>query len=169
MGNKGNVLATDIRGYKLDELKKRARRAQFCNIRMKAWDGEHLPSRHLEFDGVLVDAPCSNTGTWRRNPDARWTKDAETVAEMAQLQRTILERVAPAVKPGGLLVYATCSLLQDENEQIVEEFLGKHPEFDADPLQHPVTGEVTAGHLRIWPDEADSDGMYVARLHRRAK
>lgn len=169
MDNKGNILATDIRGYKLEELKKRARRSQRGNIRMKEWDGEHLPSRHMEFDGVLVDAPCSNTGTWRRNPDARWTKDETSVAEMVELQRTILERVAPAVKPGGVLVYATCSLLRDENEDIVTAFLAAHPEFAADPLQHPITGETTAGHLRIWPDEADSDGMFVARLTRLAK
>jgi len=167
MQNKGSLLATDIRGYKLDELRRRARRAQFDNIRTKEWDGEKLPTKHLDFDGVLVDAPCSNTGTWRRNPDARWTTGAEEIAEMAALQRQILDRAAPAVKIGGTLVYATCSLCPAENEELVAAFLADHPNYAPAEVTHPVTQVVSEGCLRIWPDDADSDGMFVAKLIRR--
>ncbi len=168
MRSKGTVLATDIREYKLNDLKKRARRPGLSNIRTKPWDGHTLPTRNARFDGVLVDAPCSNTGTWRRNPDARWTLTPDDVQEMATMQLEILERVAPAVEPGGKLLYATCSLCRDENEDVVQAFLARHPEYRLDKVRHPVTKSETDGMLRIWPADSDCDGMFVARLIRKS-
>lgn len=167
MKGKGTLLATDIRGYKLKDLKKRAKRSFVHNIRTKEWDGTNFPTNHLEFDGVLVDAPCSNSGTWRRNPDARWTTQPSDIRELQQIQQGLLTTVAPAVRKGGALIYATCSLCEDENEAVVAGFLAEHPDFSPVKVTHPVTGEQHQGSCRIWPEQADSDAMFVARFQRK--
>ncbi|MDD3117705.1 MAG: RsmB/NOP family class I SAM-dependent RNA methyltransferase [Victivallales bacterium] len=167
--NKGTVLAGDVRGYKLDDLRRRATRAGFSNIQCREWDGK--PLRHKQqgkFDGVLVDAPCSCSGTWRRNPDARWTTDPAGIGELAALQREILAAAASGVKPGGVLVYATCSLLTAENELVVAAFLKQHPDFAPAPFTAPLTGESCDGQLRIYPWDSDGDAMFIARMTRNA-
>jgi len=166
MQNKGTVIASDIREYKLLELRKRARRAQFSNISPRPWNEAKLPVKHASVDGVLVDAPCTGTGTWRRNPDCRWTAKAEEVAEMAQLQLDILSRASKAAKPGGVVVYATCSICEAENEAVVRAFLQQHPEFTLDGWLNPLTGTLTDGMLRVWPMDANCDATFVARLQR---
>lgn len=133
--NKGVVVATDLYAYKLDELKRRAKRAQLFNIRCFPWDGAsplQLPKEVAQqqgFDWILVDAPCSSAGTWRRNPDARWRFNPADTEELIQLQRQILGQAALAVRPGGHLVYATCSWQVSENEAQVAWFLQQHPRF----------------------------------------
>jgi len=164
MQGQGLVVATDIRSWKLEDLKKRARRSQLSNITTREFSGEGIPSKKPTFDGVLVDAPCSCTGTWRRNPDARWTTRVEDIAEMAEIQYGILQNAIAALKPGGLLVYATCSVMEAENEAVVLRFLTEHPQFKLDPIPHPLTGEPTNGQFRVWPTDADCDATYVARL-----
>ena len=168
MRNRGTVLATDIREYKLEDLRKRARRSGFSNIRTRAWDGKALrPQFHASFDGVLVDAPCSCSGVWRRNPDGLWTAREEAVAETAALQKRILEAVASGVKPGGVLVYATCSIFREENRAQVEAFLAGHPEFVQERFPHPLTGVMTPdGMLQITPADADCDAMFVVRMRK---
>ena len=132
---KGAVYASDVRAYKLDEVKKRAKRAQFDNVRTLEWNGEKLPKFPREiairagFDTVLVDAPCSSSGTWRRNPDAKIKVTAEGLQSVSQLQLAILNQVCTAVKKGGTLVYSTCTWLRCENEDVVAKFLLAHPEF----------------------------------------
>ncbi len=167
MESKGTLVATDVREYKLKDLKKRARRAGFSNIQPRAWKGRGLPVKDANFDGVLVDAPCSCSGTWRRNPDARWTSQAEDIPKAAALQFDILDRSAAAVKPGGVLVYATCSFFQEENEGVLTDFLSKHPEFELDEIVNPITGKKERGMLHIWPWEADCDATFVARMIRK--
>lgn len=141
MNNKGAVTATDIREYKLDEIKKRAKRAGWFNVRRFPWDAEaplRLPkevARQGGFDRVLVDAPCTSSGTWRRNPDARWRLDETQLTELLALQDKILQNAAPAVKVGGRLVYATCSWLEAENEQRVEAFLANNAGFTLEQQQ----------------------------------
>jgi len=125
-----------------------------------------LPVDANAFDGVLVDAPCSCTGTWRRNPDMRWLDDASAITDKPMLQLAILRRSAAAVKSGGKLVYATCSLSPSENEQIVKDFLSVTSEFELEPVIHPFTGE-QFDMLTIWPQQADSDGMFVAKMRRK--
>lgn len=166
MENSGNVVASDIREYKLLDLKKRARRSKLHNIRCKPWAGRRIPVQSANFDGVLVDAPCTCSGTWRRNPDARWTTPATELDEISTLQLDILNRAHAAVRPGGRLVYATCSLCRQENETVTEAFLAEHPQFELAPLPHPLTGESTSGMLRVWPYDADCDGAFVAVMQR---
>lgn len=169
MQRKGTVVASDIRAYKLEDLRKRARRAGFPNIMTRDWDGKALrPKQREKFDGVLVDAPCSCSGVWRRNPDGRWTARSEEVAETAALQRTILENAADGVRPGGVLIYATCSIFTAENQQVVEAFLAGHPEFSLEAFAHPLSGETVAGGmLQLKPGDGDCDAMFVARMRRQ--
>lgn len=134
--NKGVVYASDIREYKLEEVKKRAKRAGFFNIRCLTWNGESLPEFQKEvqikggFDWVLVDAPCSSSGTWRRNPDAKYRINHENIQTLTKLQLNILTTASQAVVAGGHIVYSTCSWIVEENEGVVAQFLKNHPEFN---------------------------------------
>jgi 16S rRNA (cytosine967-C5)-methyltransferase len=134
MQNKGLVWATDRSVRRLTLLQRRTARAQVFNYRSAAWDGSaQLPTK-TKFDGILVDAPCSGVGTWQRNPHARWTTMPADVRELAVIQRTLLEHVAPALKPGGRLLYAVCTLTRSETTDIVEAFTAAHPEFEPSPV-----------------------------------
>ncbi|MBR9727353.1 RsmB/NOP family class I SAM-dependent RNA methyltransferase [Shewanella intestini] len=157
----GSIIASDIRKKPLIELVKRAKRANFDNITTMAWKDNTLPVKAAAFDGVLVDAPCSCTGTWRRNPDMRWIDDSRCIEDKPALQLDILSRSAAAVKTGGKLVYATCSISPQENEAVVNAFAQQHPEFSQQRLTHPFTHEKVT-MLTVWPQEANSDGMFVA-------
>jgi len=164
MQSKGTVLATDIRTHKLDDLRKRARRAGFSNIRCREWKGDPVPRKRATFDGILVDAPCTCSGTWRRNPDGRWTTPHSDVTYMAEHQLALLTNAATGLRPGGILVYATCSLFERENMGVVKAFLAQHTDFALDPFTDPLTGNDCDGTRRIWPWEGDSDAMFVARF-----
>ena len=169
MARRGTVVASDVRAYKLEDLRKRARRAGFPNIQTKAWDGKNLrPQQREKFDGVLVDAPCSCSGVWRRNPDGCWSLKPEDVAETAKIQRSVLSAVADGVRPGGVLIYATCSIFPEENQNAVADFLAQRPDFVPEAFAHPLTGEtVQDGMLQVLPGVEDCDSMFVARLRRR--
>ncbi len=161
----GSIIASDIRRKPLEELAKRAKRAGFKGITVSPWKSDELPVPHVHFDGVLVDAPCSCTGTWRRNPDMRWMDTIEAVQDKPELQLDILRRSSQAVKRGGTLVYATCSLSPLENEEVVNAFLAEQSEFTIESSTHPFTGNETE-MLTVFPFEADTDGMFVARMRR---
>ncbi|MCE9678108.1 RsmB/NOP family class I SAM-dependent RNA methyltransferase [Shewanella sp. AS1] len=163
---KGAITASDIRRKPLEELNKRAQRAGFTQISLAPWQSEALPVQADGFDGVLVDAPCSCTGTWRRNPDMRWLDEETAVTDKPQLQLDILSRAAKAVKPGGKLVYATCSICPAENEEVVNAFLAAAPEFTLETITHPFTAKPCT-MLTVQPYQADSDGMFVAKLVRK--
>src|SRR5262249_48202538 len=122
MENKGLIWATDRAEWRLQILKRRAARAGAFNYRAKFWNGSSkLPTKTL-FDIVLVDAPCSGIGTWRRNPHARWTTTPNDIRELAQLQTQLLTHVASAVKPGGKLIYSACTLARAETSELVKAF-----------------------------------------------
>jgi 16S rRNA (cytosine967-C5)-methyltransferase len=131
-------------------------------------DGRHPPFRAA--DAVLLDAPCTGTGTFRRHPDGRWRVGTEDLAALAALQAELLEAAAPLVRPGGLLVYSTCSLEREENEERVDEFLARHPEFEPAPPDGAVPAQVldAAGRLCVLPQRQGVDGAFAARLRRRA-
>ncbi|MGK5092351.1 RsmB/NOP family class I SAM-dependent RNA methyltransferase [Deltaproteobacteria bacterium TL4] len=168
MRNQGKVLATDIRTHSLEELHKRAKRGNLKEFRSYAWDGEKLPfEKNLLFEGVLVDAPCSGTGTWKRNPDQRWRTSLQDVLEYTKLQTKILQIASQQVKPEGKLVYATCSLMKKENNEIIHTFLKHHSNFQPLACAHPLSGTlIEEGLLTLWPQQHNSDGMFIASLQR---
>jgi len=130
-------------------------------------DGRHPPFRAA--DVVLLDAPCTGTGTFRRHPDGRWRVTPDDLAALAALQGELLDATAALVKPGGVLVYSTCSLEREENEERVEAFLADHPEFEPRPAPGAVPADVVdaAGRLCVLPQRQGVDGAFAARLGRR--
>ena len=122
-------------------------------------------------DRVLVDAPCTGSGTLRRKPDARYRFTAALLAEHVARQQVLLTRFAQLVKPGGQLVYGTCSVLREENEEVVERFLAAHPEFSLKPaterLPPGAADAAPAGHLRLYPHRHGTDGFFGAILLRK--
>lgn len=135
LGSRGAIYASDLRVYKLAEVRRRAVRAGFHNVRTLAWNGGDAPtfgrevSKQAGFHRVLVDAPCTSTGTWRRNPDARFRPSPAALSELAALQLRLSTNAASAVRPGGSLVYSTCSWLVEENEAVVGRFLAGNRSF----------------------------------------
>ena len=176
MKNRGEIYALDVDARRLEELKLRARRAGVHNVRIEAIAPgpeaeEQLAKWKGQAERVLVDAPCSGSGTWRRKPDARYRLTEESLADHVQRQKTLLARFSTLVKPGGRLVYGTCSLLRDENEDVITDFLGRHPDFALTPAA-PWLGEAIAekttrdGMLRLFPNRHDTDGFFGAVLVR---
>jgi len=123
------------------------------------------------FDKVLVDAPCSNTGVIRRHPERKWRLRERDIETMAQTQRRLLDSLAPLVKPGGALVYSTCSLEREEGEEIIEGFTDTHPRFyleDCDTfLSEAAKPHIRQGMFRSFPHRGGMDGFFCARLVRR--
>jgi 16S rRNA (cytosine967-C5)-methyltransferase len=160
LGLAGSVEATDIRPAALAELRERATRARLPNVTISA-----RPSRTV-YDGVLVDAPCSGTGTWRRAPHLKWVTRPEHLARAANRQAELLRQLALLVRPGGLLVYATCSLARTENAAVIAGFLQENPAFAPQPPTADF-GFAPAGEgLTVWPARHDTDGFFVAALRR---
>ena len=166
MNGKGTITASDVRSAKLEDLRQRAKRAGFSNIRTREWDGAGLPIGENSCDGVLIDAPCSSSGRWRRNPESRWLLTEEQVTELAAVQKNLLDTASKAVKPGGVLVYATCSLLRDENRLNTESFLASHSEFTLEEFAHPLTGETIPGQVQLLPGGGDCDASFIARFRK---
>ncbi len=131
----------------------------------------HVKRLAGKIDRVLVDAPCSGFGTLRRNPDLKWRQTEAGIGELAQKQRRILDSAATLVKPGGRLVYATCSVLPEENEAIVEAFLGAHPQFaPVDAAAELARARIpldTGPQLKLYPHRHGCDGFFAAVLQRQ--
>lgn len=173
MNNKGNIVATDNNTRRLEKGKPRFKKAGVHNAELRSLEDEKnrkwLRRQKDMMDIVLVDAPCSSSGTWRRNPDLRWRWYGPNLEEIMQMQAEILDKVADKVKPGGRLVYATCSLFREENEDQVASFLTRHPDYAVLPLSKVWEGMETplpcAGDfLRLNPLSNDTDGFFAAVL-----
>lgn len=161
LGPTGHVDAHDIRPAALAELRKRAARAGLRNV---ATPGSLAPS----YDGVLVDAPCSGTGTWRRSPHLKWVTTPDDIRAAAKLQAEILARHAGRVRPGGRLIYATCSLCRSENTAVAAAFGTARPDFaPCPPAKTFGFAPDEAGGLPILPARHDTDGFYVAVWRRK--
>jgi 16S rRNA (cytosine967-C5)-methyltransferase len=168
MQQQGEINVTDLRPEPLRELKKRARKSGIRCLKIQQRDAIKTTWREITYDGVLVDAPCSGLGTWGRNPDMRWRTDRKTVQSKARLQSKLLNNAAAAVRPGGKLIYAVCTLTQAETVDVQKQFLETHPEFTtAPPLPLPV-GEADAGRRLIRPWDGPGGGMFIARFERTA-
>ena len=165
MENKGRITACDIMEKRLKSGTERFRRAGLHNIETRPLSSERDPwvKKHKGgFDRVLVDAPCSGTGTWRRNPDSRWRNLGPCLDDLLKIQGEILDSAARLVRPGGRLVYATCSLLPEENERQIEKFLAAHAEFALVPC-----GVEGAVYLSLTPARHGTDGFFAAAMQRQ--
>ena len=162
MQNKGLVWASDRSERRLAKLKQRAARAKAFNYRLAAWDGAvKLPTK-TKFDGVLIDAPCSGVGTWQRNPHARWTATLNDVRELAAIQQRLVLNAAAAVKPGGRLIYAVCTLTRSETDAVADLCSPQLPGFAPSPLRAwPSEPPAASDRKWIWPQTCRGNGMFV--------
>ena len=167
MQNKGLIWASDRAAWRLQRLKRRAARAGAFNYRIAAWNGgSQLPTK-TKFDGVLVDAPCSGIGTWQRNPHARWTTTLQDVHELGGVQKGLLINAAAAVRSGGKLVYAVCTLARTETLGVAEAFERACPGFYRERFENPLSmGRVAEGQLWFWPQQFAGNGMFIAGWRR---
>lgn len=179
MKNKGRIIALDNSARRLKQMPKRLARAGVDNVMCKpiAHENDPLVKRHRNSaDWVLVDAPCTGSGTWRRNPDSKWRLTPTDLAELKALQRRILAAASGLVKPGGTLIYATCSIFEDENQQQVEQFLMDYPEFRVarpeklwDRFCRPLReGAENMPIMQLTPHQDGTDGFFAAILTRKA-
>ncbi len=177
MQNKGNLILSDIHPHRLQRAKERLRRAGVTSYQLKdiAKDNSWFKRQHNRFDRVLVDAPCTGTGTWRRNPDLKNRLTPTDLEELTQLQQKILEQALQFVKPGGQLIYVTCSVLDAENDSQVNWLLEKYPEFKSIPVSDvwnktlKVPCPFTAGTAQFKPSIHGTDGFFVSIFERANK
>ncbi len=164
----GSITSCDIHAHKIELIAKGAERLGFQNIFAKQQDAtEFYPQWEDTMDTVIADVPCSGLGIIRKKPDIRY-KDLAALMELPPLQEKILYNAARYVKPGGLLLYATCTLVRAENEDMVERFLRSHPDFSTEPLQLPSPFPPNeSGMLALVPGEYDTDGFFFCRLRRK--
>jgi 16S rRNA (cytosine967-C5)-methyltransferase len=157
------IWATDRADWRLGRLKRRAARAKVFNYRTATWNGgARLPTK-TQFDGVLIDAPCTGIGTWQRNPHARWTLRPEDLKELCEIQYQLLKHAAAAVKPGGKLIYSVCSLARSETEGVAERFESAGLPFTAMSLTNPLALEpASMKRLTLWPQDLGGNGMFIA-------
>jgi 16S rRNA (cytosine967-C5)-methyltransferase len=182
MENKGKIVAMDVLKGRIERSATRIRRAGINNVERRDLSSERDPwvKRHAGgYDRVLIDAPCSGAGTWRRNPDAKWRLKPSDLEELADLQKRILDSASRLVKPGGRLVYATCSLFKEENADQVAAFLEGNQDFSLLPapqvwaeaterlgLETPYPGD--GDMLELTPGKHGTDGFFVAVMERKA-
>lgn len=173
MKNRGELFAFEVIAPRLENLKKRVRRSGIHNVRTQLLQANVLPQNLLgQFDAMLIDAPCTGTGVLRRNPYAKWKITPEMVQEMAAKQREILAHYAPLLKTGGRMVYATCSLMAEENEEVVEAFLKQHTAFvkseAAAILQRYNLAKLAEENcMRLLPHRTGCDGFFAAVLEKK--
>ena len=184
MRSTGRLYAFDVSAHRLDALKPRLARSGLSNVHPAAIAherDERIKRLAGKMDRVLVDAPCSGLGTLRRNPDLKWRQSAKSVQELVAKQTSILDSAARLLKPGGRLVYATCSILPQENEAIAEAFSAAHPDFEmldagelleqlkvADARSLCSGGASGTGYLRLWPHLHHTDGFFAAVWAKKA-
>lgn len=174
MKNTGRLYAFDVSDKRLVKLKPRLARSGLSNVHPARIEHERdtkIKRLAGKIDRVLVDAPCSGLGTLRRNPDLKWRQNETSIAELTVKQATILDAAAKLVRPGGRVVYATCSLLTAENDAIIDAFLTSHPEFTLTPAssvlaKHGIT--VEGDLLRLLPHQHHTDGFFAAVLDKKA-
>ena len=190
MENKGEIYSLDLTLEKLDQIEEMCQRLGVKIVKTMKGDGTaSLPiPKGMEFDRVLADVPCSGFGTLRRHPDLKWRRKEKDIERLAELQSLILENLSHHVNKGGILVYSTCTVFHEENEDVVEKFLDEHPEFQLDPIDKVASdipacrqagiadGEsgkyhsfVQKGYFKTFPPRDKRDGFFVARLKKTGR
>lgn len=174
MNNSGQVVSLDLHEHKVKLINDNARRLALKNIKTKTMDSreasEQFPPE--SFDRVLLDAPCSGFGVMRRKPDIKYTKKEQDIYQLSNIQQSLLESVSTLVKSGGVLVYSTCTVDHEENQNTVREFLKSHPQFEGDPslkdrMPEAVRPFINGFDLQVFPQDFGSDGFYIACLRKK--
>jgi 16S rRNA (cytosine967-C5)-methyltransferase len=161
------VVAGDFHRHRLQSLRDACARQDLKNVRAIVHDAAHaLPFAHGTFDRVLVDAPCTGTGTLRRNPEIRWRIRAEDIQALQAVQLRILRNSAKTLRPGGRLFYSTCSVEREENEQGLTRFLGEVDGWRQVSVDLPARLRMKDGAARLWPHREGADGFFIAALER---
>lgn len=170
MNNRGRIFAIEQHASRAKALRKACARAGVRIVDCHVADFRQFVSGaglDGKIDRCLIDAPCSGTGALRRKPDLRWRLRAEQIVELAELQSALLQAAARIVRPGGVLVYSTCSMEPEENEEMIVRFLARHDDYTAQPLDFLPLPCDNDGFVRTSPAHHDTDGMFIARLRRR--
>lgn len=176
MDNKGLIVASDVLEGKLRRAKTRYKRAGVYNIETRTFSSENdkwVKRNKGRFDKVLTDVPCSGTGTWKRNPDMRWNFLGPDLETLLPLQQNILKSASRMVKSGGELIYATCSLLREENEAQIETFIKHDPDFEVLPIKDIWAERVGTDnpgfddYMRLTPSQSHTDGFFACVLKRK--
>jgi 16S rRNA (cytosine967-C5)-methyltransferase len=173
MKDQGRIIANDLHAHKHRLIREQADRLGLDAVETVTGDALELKNRYApaSFDRILLDAPCSGFGVIRRKPDLRWSKSPQDVRDITQLQHELLDSVAGLLKPGGILVYSTCTIEPDENEGQMTRFLSEHPEYElAEGHSFPDVGHgsdnAQRGSVQLLPQHFHSDGFYIVRLRR---
>jgi 16S rRNA (cytosine967-C5)-methyltransferase len=170
----GGVISLDLHEHKVKLINENAKRLGLGNIRTIAMDSRNAGEQFNKeyFDRILLDAPCSGLGVMRRKPDMKYTKKEQDLYQLSTIQQNLLNSVSPLVKKGGILVYSTCTVDKEENENTVSQFLKDHPEFEMDTalkerMPEAIKPLVTDGYLQIFPQDFGSDGFFIASLRKK--
>ena len=175
MGNAGKIIAADVSAEKIALLEKNCQRVGACNVKTRVLDATKVSN--LGFiktaDAVLIDAPCSGFGTLRRHPDIRWNKTLEQLRALSEVQYNLLKNAARHIKPGGILVYSTCSIEPIENEKVIQRFLTNFPMYQVENAKHflpgiPPSAITPQGFVQTFPHKHGVDGAFAARLRRKS-
>src|SRR5205807_8731490 len=162
-----SIIAVDLHEHRLRTMNEIAKQ-QEANVNLVVHDATRgLPFAERSFDRVLVDAPCTGTGTLRRNPEIRWRLKSSDIDELAKKQTGILANASKIVRPGGRLVYSTCSVEHEENEFAVRNFLNEHSDFRRAKLELPAQLQAAEGTMRTWPHRQNTDGFFIAAFERQ--
>jgi 16S rRNA (cytosine967-C5)-methyltransferase len=168
MENKGTLVSCDLYNHKVGLIGEGASRLGVLNLLAICQDaGEFNPEWEEKADLVLADLPCSGIGIIRKKPDIRY-KSEEEIEGLPELQLKLLANLCRYVKPGGRLLYSTCTLIDEENEGVVSLFLKCHPDFSPDPFMLPGIGEVKDGRITLWPSLHGTDGFFICRMRKRS-
>jgi len=175
MRDTGQIVACDVYDHRVDLLKSNLQRLGISSVKPILSDSRDLPDdiKAIEFDRVLVDAPCSGTGVLRRRADLRWKRTEEDLKHLVTLEKELLEAAACQVTPGGVLVYSTCSIEPEENRELIREFLSEHPEFSEEHVKPYLPNgfktefqEQGKPYVNTYPHTHGIDGFFIARLRR---
>lgn len=168
MADKGEIISCDIHPHKQGLIENGARRLGLASIRAVTQNGkERVPAWEGAFDLVIADVPCSGLGIIRKKPDIRY-KDPAPLKGLPAIQQAIVENVSAYVKPGGVLLYSTCTLLERENEDVVRAFVERHSDFVLEKLELPEpVGRVEEGYVTLWPHIHGTDGFFIAKLRKK--
>lgn len=167
MGNLGEILSSDINKGKLPKIEEGANRLGISILQTKHMDAKTLdPETEGYFDGIIVDAPCSGLGIIRKKPEVRY-KEENDILNLPAIQLDILRKASTCLKPGGALLYATCTILPEENEEVVAKFLAENPAFSLESFTLPgEIGKVAKGYISLYPHKHQTDGFFIARLRK---